>query len=103
MAQNNLYRVSNISGIKLREVPASNGQYVVYIPENESVVLLAKLQGDWCKVRYNGKVGFTLYENLKKVEVQAENKADSTSSQAPLKENPKKDNEGRLRKNKRHT
>ena len=101
-AQDNLYKVSNISGIKLREVPAANGQYVVYIAENESVLLLSKLQGDWCKVKYNGKIGFTLFEYLKKAEVKSEVKSDTTKV-SPVNDDPEKDKdkEGKHRKNKK--
>ncbi len=98
-AQENLYKVSNISGIKLSEVPAANGQYVVYIAENESVLLLSKLQGDWCKVKYNGKIGFTLFEYLRKAEVKPVIKADTTKV-APVIENPSKEKEGKHRKHK---
>ncbi len=99
-AQDNLYKVANISGIKLREVPAANGQYVVSIAENESVLLLAKLQGDWCKVRYNGKVGFTLFEYLKKAEVKPAVKTDTTNV-APVNEDPKNAKDAKHRKNKK--
>ncbi|GAL86199.1 hypothetical protein MYP_3428 [Sporocytophaga myxococcoides] len=99
-AQDNLYKVANISGIKLREVPAANGQYVVFIAENESVLLLSKLQGDWCKVKYNGKVGFTLFEYLKKAEVKPAVKTDTTNVPA-VNEDPKKAKEAKHRKNKK--
>lgn len=99
-AQDNLYKVSNISGIKLREVPAANGQYVVFIAENESVLLLSKLQGDWCKVKYNGKIGFTLFEYLKKAEVKPSVKTDTTKV-IPANEDPNKEKEGKHRKHKK--
>jgi hypothetical protein len=100
-AQDNLYKVANISGIKLREVPAANGQYVVYIAENESVLLLAKLQGDWCKVKYNGKIGFTLYEYLKKAEVKPEVKPDSSKVSPVMEDSDTAKGVGKQRKQKK--
>ncbi|MFN3402791.1 MAG: SH3 domain-containing protein [Cytophagaceae bacterium] len=85
----NIYKVTGLNGVKLREVPSPNGQMITTIPTDQEVMVLGQVNQEWFKVRYNGRIGFAPVAYFKKVEKAVETTKTPESTDNPGKEDKK--------------